>query len=130
MNVFLVNYSNMNVNRRNFLIFLGAAAGSLASDAWNNKVNSNVLAETAAPSLTETEGLSFEAVKLALPDSASQLSVEQQIASYKAYEVQDDLILPTGFTYDLIAAWGDRTLKSVRLVVPPTSNILVAAPSE
>ncbi|MEM7593224.1 MAG: alkaline phosphatase PhoX, partial [Cyanobacteria bacterium P01_A01_bin.83] len=98
----------MNVNRRNFLIFLGATAGSLASDAWSNKINSKVLAETAAPSLTETEGFGFDPVKLALPDSASQLSVEQQIASYGAYEVQDDLILPTGFTYDLIAAWGDR----------------------
>ncbi|MEM8721395.1 MAG: alkaline phosphatase PhoX [Cyanobacteria bacterium P01_G01_bin.39] len=97
----------MNVNRRNFLIFFGATAGSLASDAWSNKINSHILAET-APSLTETEGFGFDPVKLALPDSASQLSVEQQIASYGAYEVQDDLILPTGFTYDLIAAWGDR----------------------
>lgn len=32
---------------------------------------------------------------------------EQQIKAYKTYEVVDDIVLPEGFTYDLIAAWGD-----------------------
>lgn len=28
--------------------------------------------------------------------------------AYSAYEVADDLVLPEGFTYDIIAAWGDK----------------------
>ena len=29
------------------------------------------------------------------------------------YEVRDDLVLPEGYAYDLIAAWGDRVLSSI-----------------
>jgi secreted PhoX family phosphatase len=32
---------------------------------------------------------------------------EVEIQGYKTYEVIDDLVLPEGFTYDVIAAWGD-----------------------
>jgi secreted PhoX family phosphatase len=32
---------------------------------------------------------------------------EAEIQGYKTYEVIDDLVLPEGFTYDVIAAWGD-----------------------
>lgn len=32
---------------------------------------------------------------------------EQQIQAYQTYDVVDDLLLPQGFTYDVIAAWGD-----------------------
>ncbi|MEO1005351.1 MAG: alkaline phosphatase PhoX [Cyanobacteria bacterium J06638_38] len=100
----------MNVNRRNFLIFLGAATGSLASDTWSNNFKSRVLAETASDSLVAAQGkgLGFQPIKVSLPLEIEQLSIAQQIESHAAYEVQDDLILPEGFTYDLIAAWGDR----------------------
>ncbi|MEM7758951.1 MAG: alkaline phosphatase PhoX, partial [Cyanobacteria bacterium P01_A01_bin.40] len=100
----------MNVNRRNFLIFLGAATGSLASDTWGNNFKSRVLAETASDSLAASKGkgLGFQPIKVSLPLEIEQLSIAQQIKSHAAYEVQDDLILPEGFTYDLIAAWGDR----------------------
>ena len=30
------------------------------------------------------------------------------MAAYSTYEVKDELVLPEGFTYEVIAAWGDR----------------------
>ncbi|MGB5710972.1 MAG: alkaline phosphatase PhoX, partial [Waterburya sp.] len=93
----------MNVNRRNFLLFLGATAGSLAS------ITSKTVAETPFKSLTTANAsLGFQPIKVPLPLEVEQLSVTRQIESLARYEVQDDLVLPEGFTYDLIAAWGDR----------------------
>lgn len=97
----------MNVNRRNFLLFLGASAGSLVSSAWNKGTNSQVLAENIPQSWAANSSLGFQPVKVALPWSVDQ-SIAEQIASYSSYEVQDDLVLPEDFTYDVIATWGDR----------------------
>lgn len=99
----------MNVNRRHFLLFLGATAGSLVSDSWNKSTKSKVVAEVSSKFLASNNSqLGFQPVKVALPWSEDQLSIAQQMASYASYEVQDDLVLPEGFTYDVIATWGDR----------------------
>ncbi len=99
----------MNVNRRNFLLFFGATTGSLAFGSWNNDTKSQTLAATPSSSLTAANSSGgFQPVKVPLPLDLEQLSVAQQVASLASYEVQDDLVLPEGFTYNLIAAWGDR----------------------
>jgi uncharacterized protein len=102
----------MNVNRRHFLLFFGAAAGSLATCSWPGKKtmlnSSSVMAETITKFETTTTSLNFQPVKVPLPLNTDIFPVAQQLATYKSYEVKDDLILPEGFTYDLIAAWGDR----------------------
>jgi uncharacterized protein len=100
----------MNVSRRNFLFFLGATAGTLTSRFWNaqGKVNSLTVAENSSFLTQNTSRLGFQPIKMALPLEVEQLSIPQQIANYKSYQVQDDLVLPEGFTYDLLAVWGDR----------------------
>jgi uncharacterized protein len=101
----------MNVNRRNFLLFLGATAGTLTSRLWGTqgKVNSlTVTAENSSSLAQNSSSLGFQPIKMALPLEVEQLSVPQQIANYASYQVQDDLVLPEGFTYDLLAVWGDR----------------------
>ena len=100
----------MNVNRRNFLLFLGTA-GFLTCDLGNNKseAKSSTRVKNSPSSLAKTDfSLCFQPVRVPLPLKAEQLSVTRQIEDYANYQVQDDLILPDGFTYDLIAAWGDR----------------------
>ena len=96
----------MNFNRRQFLWFLGATAGSIALDS----------SRQASYSFTEANNLSFKTTKSSIkfqsvdvpsPWSAD-LSVAQQMKHYANYVVQDDLVLPEGFTYDVIAVWGDR----------------------
>jgi secreted PhoX family phosphatase len=100
----------MNVNRRNFLLFLGATAGTLTSRLWGpqGKVNSLTVAENSSFLAQNSSNLGFQPIKMALPLEVEQLSIPQQIANYQSYQVQDDLVLPEGFTYDLLAVWGDR----------------------
>ena len=99
----------MNVNRRNFLLFLGATAGSLTSGLWNkNSEASMAIAQSTSSLAANDSSLSFRPVKVALPLEIEQLSIYRQLENYANYQVQDDLVLPEGFTYDLIAAWGDR----------------------
>jgi hypothetical protein len=43
-----------------------------------------------------------------MPVTTDGISPAQQLEVYKTYEVADDLILPEGFTYQVIAAWGDK----------------------
>ena len=96
----------MNVNRRNFLLFLGATAGSLASNSWNSRASSTSFASTSTKANDSIQG--FKPVNMPIPLATDQLSIAQQIENYANYQVQDDLILPEGFTYDVVAAWGDR----------------------
>lgn len=43
-----------------------------------------------------------------MPLETSGITPAQQIEQYRTYEVVDDLVLPEGFTYEVIAAWGDK----------------------
>ena len=98
----------MNFNRRQFLLFLGATTGSVISGMKRNRIQP--ASATVAPSvavMTGNSNLSFEPVKLPLPLS-ERMSIAQQIENHANYAVRDELVLPEGFTYDLIAAWGDR----------------------
>ena len=66
-------------------------------------------------------GISFQPVKGPMPLESSNvvassgqlmpissISPEQQAKAYSTYEVADELVLPEGFTYDIVAAWGDK----------------------
>ncbi|GAB4203055.1 MAG: PhoX family protein [Coleofasciculaceae cyanobacterium] len=51
----------------------------------------------------------FEPVKSPIPlltDGGEQ--TKQLLQNYSDYEIQDDLVLPQNFTYDLVATWGDK----------------------
>ncbi|MEN9520173.1 MAG: hypothetical protein RLZZ381_2761 [Cyanobacteriota bacterium] len=100
----------MNINRRNFLLFLGATAGTLTSSLWDNRGEARSLTggENLSSLANNSSSLGFEPLKMALPLDVDRLSIAQQIKNYASYQVQDDLILPEGFTYDLLAVWGDR----------------------
>ncbi|MEL7076943.1 MAG: alkaline phosphatase PhoX [Cyanobacteria bacterium J06582_2] len=100
----------MSVNRRNFLYFLGATAGSLATGLGNREIKAQSLTTArniASASIKQASSLNFQPVRVPLPLDVEQLSIAQQLAKYATYEVQDDLVLPAGYTYDVIAAWGD-----------------------
>ena len=66
------------------------------------------MAETITKFGTTTTSLNFQPVKVPLPLNTDIFPIAQQLETYQSYEVKDDLVLPEGFTYDLIAAWGDR----------------------
>ena len=100
----------MTVSRRNFLIFLGTTAGSFALNSVINQKQESILyseLNQAATAATKSN-LPFSPVQVSLPLQIEGITPSEQITRYATYEVQDDLILPSGYTYQVIAAWGDR----------------------
>lgn len=95
---------NMTFKRRDFLRFLGGTAGAVALSSLQS---CGPNAPTKAPS-SNARKLSFRPVKGPMPVTTDGVSPAQQLEVYKTYEVADDLILPEGFAYQVIAAWGDK----------------------
>jgi hypothetical protein len=86
----------MKIKRRQFLTFMGAATAISACAAPKQETRS-----------IPPQALAFKPVKLPLPLDLADAATAPQPDAYLTYEVIDDLVLPEGYTYDLIAAWGD-----------------------
>ncbi|MGB3291969.1 MAG: alkaline phosphatase PhoX [Phormidesmis sp.] len=100
----------MSLKRRQFLLFLGAAAGSTAVGSFGQKAQGQApasLEQLRSTILSKTQPQAFQPVKGPMPYDAIKIAPEQQPLAYAQYALQDDIVLPDGFTYDVIAAWGD-----------------------
>ncbi|MGB3756582.1 MAG: alkaline phosphatase PhoX [Rivularia sp. (in: cyanobacteria)] len=95
----------MSIKRRDFLLLMGGSAGAVALSSLSGcdrKV-------TMQPNTPQNKALSvFQPVKGPLPLQNAGFTPEQQKEAYRNYEVVDDLVLPNGFEYQVIAAWGDK----------------------
>lgn len=93
----------MPMKRRNFLIFLGAAAGTttIAGLAKHNQKFSMPFQSANTPgTLTNVSFQPIQSPMSLLTDSKSTAATE--------FEIVDDLIVPEGFSYEVIGAWGDK----------------------
>ncbi|MEM9947661.1 MAG: alkaline phosphatase PhoX, partial [Cyanobacteria bacterium P01_D01_bin.36] len=103
----------MSLKRRNFLMFLGAAAGSSALGNLGcratNPSATGIEAASGSASVNKavSAGSPFKPLKSPMPYKAISISTDQQPLEYAQYAIQDDIVLPDGFTYDVIASWGD-----------------------
>ncbi|MEL7333515.1 MAG: alkaline phosphatase PhoX [Cyanobacteria bacterium J06560_2] len=112
----------MSVKRRQFLLFLGAAAGTSAlgpigcqptkpttsiTPPAKGPTSGGATAGGSVSSPATARPDAFKAVKGPVPYDAIQVSTDQQPFEYGQYAIQDDIVLPKGFTYDVIASWGD-----------------------
>lgn len=100
----------MALNRRNFLLFMGASAGTVALGSFpkSGKNFSMPFAEPASAASPIGKGLSFQPVRGPMPLLTDGIMLTKQVQDYSEFEIKDDLVLPEGFTYDIIAAWGDK----------------------
>ncbi len=101
----------MTLKRRNFLIFLGASVGSVALGSFPKygKNFSMPFANPASAVTPKSNGLSFKPVRGPIPlPTYDDMELTKQLPDYSEFEIKDDLVLPEGFTYDVIAAWGDK----------------------
>ena len=109
----------MNFSRRNFLLFLGANAGCITLNSLTkqepaysllNKSNQSAIAATLdeAQIAVANSNLPFTPVQVPLPLKTEGITAQKQITRYANYEVQDDLVLPEGYKYQVVAAWGDK----------------------
>jgi len=87
----------MKLKRRDFLLFLGAGAATVTLGTYLIQQKKGILS-----------GIGFQPVKGPMPLETNNIPVAQQIADFSKYEVADDLVLPEGYTYDIVGAWGEK----------------------
>ncbi len=100
----------MALKRRHFLMFLGMGAGSIALQPIVSGKQSSLSwqGEAASAQGASVSRLSFKPIKSPMPLPTDSMSQDKQISDYGEFKVVDDLVLPEGYTYDVVAAWGDR----------------------
>ncbi len=105
----------MTLKRRDFLLFLGTSAGAIAFDAISKgqqltsmPFGSEAVGTDNAAMAATNSSLSFKSIRGAMPLATDRISADLQPKMYSSYEVKDDLVLPEGFTYDILAAWGEK----------------------
>ncbi len=96
----------MPTTRRNLLMFFGAIAGTSFLKSCQTNSSLPPLQTTTPEQLAKL--ISFEPVKGPMPIPTGTIAANQQIDQFSRYEVVDDLLLPNGFSYDVIASWGDK----------------------
>lgn len=110
----------MSLKRRHLLAFLGAATGtsvlgSLGCQPTKRVTKpaipdgSSISGSNVSPvSFPIAEPQSFQPLRSPIPYDAVKVSTDRQPIEYAQYAIQDDIVLPDGFTYDVIASWGDK----------------------
>ena len=101
----------MSIKRREFLTFLGGISGAMLFDVMPRDRTSRFslpFIESNQALAAPLSSLSFKPVKGTMPLFTDAIDSAKQIDAYRNFEVVDDLVLPEGFTYEVIAAWGDR----------------------
>ena len=104
----------MTIKRRDFLTFIGGIGGAMLLDVGSR----DRLASKFSMPFMESEGnseslaatyslLNFKPIKGPMPLVTDAIAPSKQSRFYRTFEVKDDLVLPEGFVYDVIAAWGD-----------------------
>ena len=95
----------MNIKRREFLLFLGVSAGTMTLSSCQ-KASSTPVTEKDPISSSPSNNINFQPPPSPMPLVTS--NQEFKIDDYTTYEVVDDLVIPEGFTYDIIGSWGDK----------------------
>lgn len=95
----------MSLKRRHFLMFLGATAGATALESLGRSENG--VAMPFQETMAQASTVPFEPLKGPMPLPTMDIAKAEEPALFGQYVVQDDLVLPTGYTYDVIGAWGD-----------------------
>ncbi|MBD2447257.1 DUF839 domain-containing protein [Nostoc sp. FACHB-152] len=97
----------MSIKRREFLLFMGSSVSTIAFSHLIG-CDQNTTTQTTSKSSVVKSKFSFTPINGPIPLETAGLNLEQQQAQYNSYEVVDDVVLPEGFKYQVIAAWGDR----------------------
>jgi uncharacterized protein len=107
----------MSVKRREFLTLLGAGFGTAALGLGRSLAHPFTPTSAIAQPVGAAAGsalaaastpLGFQPIAGVIPLPSAGLTPAQQMATYASATIQDDLVLPPGYTYEVIAAWGDR----------------------
>ena len=117
----------MNIKRRNFLAFLGIG---IATTACNSIWKTSSQANTSSIISSNLSFANFQPIKYPIPLEFNQLGTQQQKKEYQSYQVEDDLVLPQGFKYQVIASWGDKVGNSRFGYNNDYASLIETAPNE
>lgn len=95
----------MSLKRRQFLMFMGATAG--ATVLGNSVRTEGGLTAPLKGHPAAASTLPFDPVQGPMPVSTLGVAKSDQPSKFSQFVVRDDLVLPKGYTYDVIGAWGD-----------------------
>ncbi|WP_228041585.1 PhoX family protein [Planktothrix mougeotii] len=113
--------SFMSLKRRDFLFLFSASFTTVAVGSCQKSTKLPLMESFSPPK--SSPSLPFKPMKGPLPNAYDLVNpahlsesthlvsvppISNQIQAYSTYEVVDDLVLPEGFTYDVIASWGDK----------------------
>ncbi len=96
----------MPLARRHFLWMLTGATGAIALDAHRTR-GSRSVTQANATALGQELASPFRPIPGPMPLAYDRLSTSEQASAYASYTVADDLILPEGYEYEVLASWGD-----------------------
>ncbi|NJK34903.1 MAG: DUF839 domain-containing protein [Oscillatoriales cyanobacterium SM2_2_1] len=99
----------MSFNRRQFLTLFGVSTASVTFGSVLPGCQ-EVSAPPVPPPITPTipAGLNFIPIPSVMPLAMDSTPKEKQIELLSRVEIQDDLVLPAGYAYQVLATWGDR----------------------
>ncbi|MEA5478515.1 alkaline phosphatase PhoX [Pseudanabaena galeata UHCC 0370] len=105
----------MTIKRRDFLTFIGGIGGAMLLDVGSRDCSVSKFSmpfmgaegNSEALAATSSSQLNFKPIKGPMPLITDAIAPSKQSQFYRTFEVADDLVLPEGFVYDVIAAWGD-----------------------
>ncbi|WP_434683887.1 PhoX family protein [Pseudanabaena minima] len=105
----------MTIKRRDFLTFIGGIGGAMLFDVGSRDRSASKFSmpfmgaegNSEALAATSSSQLNFKPIKGPIPLVTDAIAPSKQSQFYRTFEVADDLVLPEGFVYDVIAAWGD-----------------------
>ena len=100
----------MSLKRRQFLLFLGAAASTSVAGSLGCRPTGSTKQQKPQRLFNRRQVKRpepFEPIRGPVPYDATPVSADRQPLEYAQYALQDDIVLPSGFTYDVIASWGD-----------------------
>ncbi|NEQ43889.1 MAG: DUF839 domain-containing protein [Leptolyngbya sp. SIOISBB] len=95
----------MSLKRRQFLMFMGATAGATTLGSFGRSGGELARPFQGAPAMAST--LPFEPVAGPMPMPYMGLAKTDEPVQFGQYVVKDDVVVPKGYTYDVIGAWGD-----------------------
>ncbi|MGD1851689.1 MAG: PhoX family phosphatase [Cyanophyceae cyanobacterium] len=107
----------MGFKRREFLLFFGASISTVAlgSERSSPLGPEGILQADSSPKGITEEFSQFQPIPSAAPSAAETRPTAEQMNHYATFTVQDDVVLPEGYTYDIVGQWGDYLSNGDRL---------------
>jgi uncharacterized protein len=98
----------MNIKRREFLLLMGGSASAVALGSLSGCGRKVTVSPQEATKPVVQASFSFNPIKGPIPLETDGFKPEQHKENYSSFEIVDDLMLPDGYQYQVIAAWGDK----------------------